>query len=833
MQQYFLSYRGITCPMRLSCEFKSNMSTPNFRNFTRLTLLSSFLFISLKNNSTQAQTSLKSAPLQKGGSKTLNGRITDQATGETLIGVSITTKNIKTGTTTNNYGYFSLTIPTDTATFRISYIGYQTIDTLINLAVKSTVAFRLKPLQNELNTVIIKGANSTPIQNTSQMGKINLPISQIQALPRFFGEPDLFKALQTLPGVQQGSEGTSAMLVRGGSPDQNLILLDGAPLYNPSHLLGIFSAFNTYAIKNVDLYKGAFPARYGGRLSSVVDISMNDGNMNKVHGQFTLGLLASQLTVEGPLKKDKTSFIISGRRTYHDLIISPILKSSQRDVEKFQLYFYDLNAKIHHKFSDQDHLYLSFYNGQDKLRTKVKQASSDDGATALGDFGLGWRNLTGAARWNHIFSNKLFANTTLTTSQYKFNTSMTSSIFGSKENLNSDDILNINSGITDYTAKIDFDYQPSPAHSIKMGLSSTLHTFTPGTSLSKQSFNNETLKDENLGSKIKATELDLYAEDDWTITDKLKANIGLHASGFNVQGKFYTSLQPRISARYLLPGDWALKASYAKMTQYMHLLASNSISLPTDLWVPATNKVLPQQSNQFSLGVSRNIFNDQFEFSAESYYKTMNNIIEYKDGADYVVTSEHNDWENKITTGKGKAYGLELFLQKKTGRLTGWASYALAWTNRSLPEINQGKTYPYKYDRRNTLNLVGVYNLKPGIELSATFVYQSASPFTMPTTQFEGVSPGQDQQERTKKIDYIESRNNVRIQPTHRLDVGISFIKLKESGKVRTWNVSIYNVYNRQNLFYFKVNDYKGNTANLTGNSLLPIMPSVSYSLKF
>ncbi|MGY0036277.1 TonB-dependent receptor [Pedobacter sp. NJ-S-72] len=810
------------------------MSTHSFKNLLQLTLLF-FLLTSFKNNLALAQTHLKPIPAQKNNPKTLNGRITDQATGETLIGVSINTRGTKTGTTTNNYGYFSITVPADTATFRISYIGYQSIDTLINLSLKSTVAFRLKPLQNELNTVVIKGTHNQPIQNTSQMGKINLPISQIQALPKFFGEPDLFKALQTLPGVQQGSEGTSAMLVRGGSPDQNLILLDGAPLYNPSHLLGIFSAFNTYAIKNVDLYKGAFPARYGGRLSSVVDISMNDGNMNKVHGQFTLGLLASQLTIEGPIKKDKTSFIISGRRTYHDLFIEPILKSTNPDVEKFKLYFYDLNAKIHHKFSDKDHLYLSFYNGQDKLQTKVRQGAINDGTTTLGDFGLGWRNTTGAARWNHIFSSKLFANTTLTTSQYKFNTTMTSSIFGSKANVNSDDILSINSGITDYTAKIDFDYLPLPAHSIKMGGSYTLHTFTPGSSLSKQTFNNEVLKDENINSKIRGKEMDLYAEDDWTITDRLKANIGLHASGFNVQGKLYTSVQPRISARYLLPGDWALKASYARMTQYMHLLASNSVSLPTDLWVPATSKVLPQQSNQFALGASRNIFNDQFEFSAEGYYKTMNNIIEYKDGADYVVTSQDNDWENKITTGKGKAYGLELFLQKKTGRLTGWASYALAWTNRSLPEINNGKTFPYKYDRRNTLNLVGVYKLKPGIELSATFVYQSASPFTMATTQFEGIGPEQDKQHDNsdKKLEYIESRNNIRIQPTHRLDLGVSFIKLKKSGKVRTWNVSIYNVYNRQNLFYFNIKDYKGNTANLTGNSLLPIMPSVSYSLKF
>ncbi|MBB6498670.1 TonB-dependent receptor [Pedobacter cryoconitis] len=790
----------------------------------RPALLSFFFLLNLKNFSAFAQ--------QKNNSGTLNGRITDQSTGETLIGVSITAINSKNSTTTNNYGYFSITVPADTATFRISYIGYRTIDTLINLSVGHTVSLQLKPVRNELNTVVIKGTGSQPVQNTSQMGKINLPISQIQSLPKFFGEPDLLKALQTLPGVQQGSEGTSAILVRGGSPDQNLILLDGAPLYNPSHLLGIFSAFNTYAIKNVDLYKGAFPARYGGRLSSVVDIAMNDGNMKKVHGQLTVGLLASQFTLEGPLKTDKTSFIISGRRTYHDLFIAPLIKSNSPEVEKFTLYFYDLNAKIHHQFSDKDHLYLSFYNGKDKLR--IKQADkADDGTGNSSDFGLGWSNTTGAVRWNHIFSGKLFANTTLTTSQYKFDTNISSSVFGSK--INADDILNIKSGITDYTAKIDFDYQPAPVHNIKTGASYTIHTFTPGTSLSKQSFNNNILKDDNFGSRIQGKEMDLYAEDDWSITDKLKINIGIHASGFDVQNRFYASLQPRLSARYLLPGDWALKASYAKMTQYMHLLASNSISLPTDLWVPATSKVLPQQSNQVALGLSRNVFNDKFEFSAEVYYKTMDHIIEYKDGADYVTTSQNNDWENKITSGKGKAYGLELFLQKKTGRLTGWASYALARTDRSLPEINGGKTFPYKYDRRHTLNLVGIYKLKPGIELSGTFVFQSASPFTMPTTQFESVSPGQENHGKNSggRLDYIESRNNIRIEPTHRLDLGVSFIKQKKSGTLRTWSFSIYNVYNKQNLFYFTVKDYKGNTAILKGNSLLPFMPGISYSLKF
>lgn len=763
---------------------------------------------------------------------TISGRITDMASGEQLIGVTITAPFQRNGTVSNSFGYYSLPLQTDTATVRISSLGYGTLDTFIHAAGNTTLHLQLRAQSSqELEAVVINGNHDREIQKASQMSKVSIPITLIQSLPKFFGETDVLKALQTLPGVQQGSEGSSALLVRGGSPDQNLILLDGAPLYNPSHVLGIFSSFNANALKNVELYRGAFPARYGGRLSSVIDIAMKDGDMNQLHGVFSLGVLASQLTLEGPLKKGKTSFVVSGRRTYHDLYAGPVIKATEPSVKGFALYFYDLNAKIHHRFSDKDHLYLSGYMGGDKLKIKTVEnydynGGSDYDATGLN---LKWGNTTGTLRWNHIFSPGLFMNTTLTATRYKFSTDVSSeSVYGGR---NSSYALGISSGITDYAGRVDLDYQPVTAHSIKTGLSYTLHTFNPGSNYSRETYNSTPVSSVDIDNRTYCSEFDIYAEDDWEISSRLKANIGLHGSAFRVEDTWYSSLQPRVSARYLLPGDWALKAAYARMTEYMHLLASNSLSLPTDLWVPATRNVRPQQSDQVSLGIARNIFHKAFEFSAEVYYKKLDNILEYREGSRYLMSGK-NSWETKVATGTGEAYGAELFLQKKTGRLTGWAGYTLAWANRTLPDINFGKTFPYKYDRRHTLNLVAVYKWKHGIELSGTFLYQSATPFTLPTMAFEGMyQPGI--QNATVPLQYVASRNNIRVQSTHRLDLSISFIKEKKSGHIRTWNISVYNVYNRKNLFFYEAGKYTATGVNITGFSVLPIMPSVSYSLKF
>ncbi|HVI43742.1 MAG TPA: TonB-dependent receptor [Chitinophaga sp.] len=769
--------------------------------------------------------------------RTLSGYVEDAASGERLIGVSLAVPAQQSGAITNAYGFYSLTLPGDSLRLLVSYVGYERLDTTVSMHSSTSVTFRMKALNRQLGEVTIRGAAAEKIEASSQMSRINLSAAMVQSTPRLFGEADLFKTLQLLPGVKQGTEATSALLVRGGTPDQNLILLDGAPLYNPMHLMGIFSTFNTQVLKDVTLYKGAFPAHYGGRLSSVVDISTKDGNMNKVQGNFSIGLLATQAMLEGPIKKGKTTFLISARRSYPDLFSKLYLNGQDDPPEKFRLNFYDLNAKLHHKFSDKDKLYIGFYAGRDKFETRYRYVDPKNGNYYVADAGGQWRNYAGTIRWNHVYSPKLFSNIMLIGSDYRFK-----SLFAQEGVSNGEaytDLQQLSSGIRDYGAKWDFEYQPKPAHSIKAGASYMFRVFTPGAVRTRQTEKDRVTADStNNNNKIHASEIDLYAEDDWEISRRLKLNAGLHLSAFNVSGRFYHSIQPRLNVRYLLPGDWALKASYSRMTQYIHLLASNSISLPTDLWVPATDKIRPQEADQFAIGIARNIFGDKFEFSAEGYYKQMHNVIEYKEGADYLSTSKGDAWQGQVAAGDGKAYGLELLLQKKTGRLTGWVGYTLAWANRQIPGVNYGREFPYKYDRRHDFHLVGAYKLTKGIELSASWIYQSASPFTIPVAWYMGIQDpvGQNGEWRlSQNVAHINSRNNVRIMPYHRLDMGISFIKYKRNGMARTWNISLLNVYNRYNPIFYYLENYSkdGTKAELSAVNLLPFMPSISYSLKF
>jgi hypothetical protein len=777
--------------------------------------------------------------------KTLSGFVEDAVSGEKLIGVSLTAPQRQAGTTTNNYGFYSITIPGDSLYIQLSYTGYQRLDTVVWLNDNTHINFSLQPAGRRLEQITVSAARTPSIQQSSQMSSISLPVTQVRSMPRLLGEPDLLKTLQMLPGVKQGTEATAALLVRGGTPDQNLILLDGAPLYNPMHLLGIFSTFNSSVLKDVTLYKGAFPARYAGRLSSVVDISTKDGNMHELHGDFSIGLLSTQLTLEGPLRKGKTSFVVSGRRSYPDLFATPLAKNAPDGPEKLGLFFYDLNAKIHHKISDKDKLYLSLYMGKDKFRVLERYTVAVDPPVDnynISDLLIKWGNVTGTFRWNHIFSPKLFANTMVIGSSYKLNSGFYSEDkYDTDVNSNS---LKLHSSIQDYGVKTDLDFRPTPAHTIKMGGAYMYRIFTPGTVRMKQtSGNSVTLDSSNNNRNINASETDLYVEDDWEISRRLKLNGGLHWSSFIVQGQFYSSLQPRVGLRYLLPGDWALKASYTRMTQYIHLLAYNSISLPTDLWVPATKKIAPQQAAQYAVGVARNLFRNKFEFSIEGYYKKMRNVIEYKEGADYLTSSKGDTWQEQVASGTGESYGVELLLQKKTGKLTGWLGYTWATADRKIQEVNFNRTFPYKYDRRHDVHLVAMYRVKKNIELSGSWVFQSAMPFTIPIAQYErtdgpvqpNVTGPTYYQSMPLNIDYINSRNNVRIGSYHRLDVGISFIKQKKNGNVRTWNISVLNVYNKLNPFFYYKESYSANSANalFTGVAILPLMPGFSYSLKF
>ncbi|MBI5856216.1 MAG: TonB-dependent receptor [Sphingobacteriales bacterium] len=764
---------------------------------------------------------------------TIHGYVEDSATGEKLPGAAVLLPDLKTGTVTNNYGFFTITLKSGAVSVIFSYAGYKPLQQEIVLNKDQELLIKLEANTN-LGEVVVVSKKTAPIQEQTQMSKISVPVALIKSMPRFLGETDVLKTLQLLPGVSQGAEGTSGVLVRGGSPDQNLILLDGTPVYNPSHLFGIFSSFNGDALKSVDLYKGGFPARFGGRLSSVIDLVMKDGNMKEFHGEGAIGLLASRLTLEGPIKKGKTSFLISGRRSYLDLLAGPIVKrASEGDITGFGAYFYDLNVKLHHIFSPKDRLFASFFSGQDFF--KLKANFSDGSYEEKSKIRIGWGNTIGTLRWNHVFNKKLFANTLFNYTQYRFVTDASYEI----KDMDDRDAFDARyfSGIYDVGARIDFDFRPLPEQNIRFGISALQHVFTPGAATIKigdpaapdidTSFNKYNQR---------SMEMAVYAEDDWQIIKKLKVNIGVHASAFKAKTKWYSSLQPRLGLRYLLPGDIAFKASYTHMNQYVHLLTNNSTTLPTDLWVPSTDNVKPMFSRQIAAGFAKSVMQDKVEVSVEGYYKTMDGVIEYKDGASY-LNSTTADWDTKVESGKAKSYGIELMLQKKLGKTTGWIGYTLSWSKRQFPEINFGREFFYKYDRRHDLEVAITHKLGKRWEISGSWQFQTGSPFTLPVAQYEGAiddSPWDNPYYYNEPVEHIKGRNAFRLLNYHRLDVGITWKKQKKHHE-KSWNFSLYNAYNRQNPFYYYFDRYNNNTGKtvLKGVTLLPLVPSISYGFKF
>ena len=764
---------------------------------------------------------------------TISGYISDEKNGEKLIGANIYESNLKTGTITNLYGFFSLTLPASDSVYLVmKYIGYQpkVFNLKLNKDIKLDV--NLSP-SIDLKTVEIVEERIERIEERSQMSVIEIPISQIKSIPALLGEVDVLKSLQLLPGVQSGGEGTSGLYVRGGGPDQNLILLDGAPVYNVSHLFGFFSVFNADAIRNVQLTKGGFPARYGGRLSSVVEINMKEGNMNKISGEGAVGLVASKLTLEGPIIKNKASFIISARRTYIDLIARPIIKAKM-DGGTAGYYFYDLNAKFNYKISGKDHIFLSSYGGDDRFYVRAKETYSGNGNTYEDNinFRLGWGNITSTLRWNRIITPKLFCNTSLIYSRYNFDINAKDSykITTPTDTLAETYSLHYLSGIQDWSGKIDFDFHPSPDHSIKFGAGNIYHQFNTG-AIQFQSSNEGNAEDTTIGTKpLYAHEMSAYIEDDWRISSRLKANAGLHYAGFLVNNKYYKSFQPRISSRYMLSEDWALKGSYASMMQFIHLLSNAGVGLPTDLWVPSTDLIRPQEAWQTAAGAARTLkFKDQnYEFSLEGYYKYMKNIIEYKGGADFI--DQTTDWQQKVEVGNGWSYGAELFLQKKTGKTTGWVGYTLSWTERQFENLNSGKKFPYKYDRRHDFSFVISHQIKENVDIAATWIYGTGNAITLPLTRFQGLPNANSWVE---ELYYYGERNSFRMRSYHRLDLGINFKKLTRWGE-RIINLSLYNAYSRRNPFFYEMRtDWSTGNRNLVQYSLFPIIPAVSYSFKF
>lgn len=759
---------------------------------------------------------------------TISGTVKEEETGEVLIGANVYDKLSEKGTVANQFGFYSYSTSSDSVELYITYVGYQAQVLKFALRKDTTLNISLVP-DGLLQEFVVSDEDMDNIQEITQMSAINVPIQQIKELPAFLGEVDVLKVLQLLPGVQSGTEGSSGLYVRGGGPDQNLILLDGVPVYNASHLFGLFSIFNADAINNVELIKGGFPARYGGRLSSVIDVSMKEGNMQKVHGEGSIGLISAKMTVEGPIKKGKTSFIYSGRRTYMDLLAKPLIKALGDGKENAGYYFHDHNGKVNHIINDKNRLYLSIYQGEDKAYSRYKNFYVNDGKRTdyKDDYGLKWGNFITALRWNNVINSRLFSNYTFTYSNYHFDLygKYEEKITGPGINESSSYSERYRSGIRDWAAKADYEWIPNPDHYVRFGASVIFHKFSPGVYASRETGE----VDVQLGSEnLNSVEHVFYAEDDIGLTDRFKTNIGLHYSGFRAQGEYYKSLQPRIAARYLLDERTSLKASFVTMTQFIHLLTNAGLGLPTDLWVPATRDVGPQQAMQAVLGAARS-FKD-FEFSAEVYYKTMQGLIEYKDGASYFNLDE--DWQNKVVAGEGTGYGIELLAQRKIGKTSGWIGYTWSRTQRRFDELNFGKWYPYKYDRRHDVSLAITHKWKDNKDISLSWVYGTGNAVSLPSQRYSAAKPSLGTSYYQNEVEYYENRNNFRNKDYHRLDLSFTWWKKKKWGE-RKWTLAIYNVYNRKNPFFMDQATDEHGDRKFVQYSLFPIIPSFSYGIKF
>lgn len=755
-------------------------------------------------------------------SYTISGYIKDKSSGEALIGATIVDKHGLKGMMTNVYGFFSISLPADSVKLMISYMGYDTQVFSFYLDHDAQLVIYLEELNNNLQEVIIEGQKIDRIEQQTQMSRLNIPIEKIKSMPAFLGETDVLKVIQLMPGVQGGTEGSAGIYVRGGSQDQNLFLLDGVPLYNVAHIGNFYSIFNADALNSVELIKGGFPARYGERLSSIIDIRMKDGNTKKYTGQVSISPISGKFMVEGPIVKDKSSFMVSARRSWLDFIFKTIDKENPFAY----FYFYDFNTKLNYTLSSRDKIYLSFYSGEDRYASTIQSGNDNTHLESKG--GFTWGNTMGALRWNHIFHNKLFSNTTLSYTRYRFMVNLNQK-YTKADTIKTSD-FSYQSGIQDVTAKIDWEYFPTTNHLVRFGLGTTMHYFTPGVIASLVDDFTQKYDTAYGGSPITAWEYVSYIEDDWEITRKLKINAGFHFAAFTGGEKMYPSLQPRLSLRYLLPDNIALKASYATMWQFMHLLVNSTPTLPTDLWVPATDHIAPQSSHQVALGLAKSLNDNVYEVSLEAYYKTMQGLIEYKEG-NSIFTNTQN-WEDQVETGgKGVSYGLEFLAQKKYGKLTGWMGYTWSKTTRQFENINQGNSFPYKYDRRHDVEIALTYRLAKWIEISANWIYQTGSAMTLGFTRYP-LLQSTGSWHYKDNIEVYEGKNNFRMSPTHRLDVSITFSKQKRR-VMHHWSIGAYNLYNRKNPFYytFGLND-QGYTV-LKQVSLFSIVPSFTYSLKF
>ncbi len=743
---------------------------------------------------------------------TISGFVTDAESGETLPSAHIYDIGRRIGTVTNAFGFYSLTLPADSVTLVVSYLGFAEAAYGLLLTEDMKLDVSLIPVDVLADNLIIIAERTEPIEQSVRMSTTSIPISEVRSLPAVLGEVDLLRSLQLLPGVQSGGEAASGLFVRGGSGDQTLLLLDGARVYNAYHLFGFYSVFNADALKHVELTKGGFPARYGGTLASVVEVGMKEGNTKRYSADAAIGVVSAKAIFEGPIMRDKASFIVSGRRTFLDLIARPFME----DDEVTTFGFYDVNAKVNAQVAPNDRLYFSVYHGRDGFSYR-EQSPWEYRAY------LKWGNVTSTFRWNHVFGDKLFGNLTVTASDYEFETG-----FDEREGRTTVVSSDYISGIREFGMKVDMDYSPSSAHYIRFGGQAKYHRFNSGAVRFSSPDDQGVLT--NLGRNIfYGTRGALYAEDDITFSEQLKVNVGLRLSSFAITNRLFTALEPRLSIRYLLAGGWALKGSYARMQQYIFLLRNSGVALPTDLWLPSTSRVPPQDGHVGAVGVARSISGGRYELSIEGYYRTMDNAVEYENAARFLGISD--DWQDKVVRGRGWAYGGELLLRKQAGRTTGWIGYTLAWAYRQFDELNNGNKFPYQFDRRHDVSVVVTHRVRPSIELSGIWTFATGSSISLPSHIYRGLSSVLVECTRCY-IESYTSRNNYRLASYHRLDLGVNFIKRK-NGREKTFSLGAYNAYNRKNPFFLYPSTDRNGKDVLKQVSLLPIVPYVTYRRTF
>jgi len=775
----------------------------------------------------------------------ISGYVTDASNGEALIGCKVYLPSIKNGVLTNNYGFYSVSLPIGKYTIEYKFSSYVSVMKEINLTKDTSLNVEISSQINTLNEFEINAKKGENV-NSAKLGQVELQMEQIKTLPAFMGEIDVLKTIQLLPGVSSVSEGGQGFYVRGGGPDQNLVLVDEAVVYNAAHLFGFFSVFNADAVKGVTLTKGGMPANFGGRMSSVLEVNMNEGNNKNFKVKGGIGAISSRLTIEGPLKKDKGSFILSGRRTYIDLL----MKAAIPDTSPFAgsgYYFYDLNLKFNYKITEKDRIYLSGYYGKDVFTF----GNTEDNFNV----DMPWGNGIAALRWNHLFNPKLFMNVSATFTDYVFQFASNQDQFR----------FSLNSGIRDVGAKIDFSFYPNTKNKLRWGADYIFHTFTP-TSISAES--DSVVFDTGLAQKLFSHESAAYITDEYDLSENWKFNVGLRYSSYQHVGPFtryikgdvgvsdstinyakneiiksYGGFEPRFSFRWLLPNKSSIKGGYSFNYQYVHLTSLSAVSLPTDIWFPTTDKAKPQSGWQTSLGYFKNFDNDKWETSIEAYYKGMNNLIEYKEGA-LPGDNINDNTDNLLVFGRGWSYGVELFVKRSFGKFTGWIGYTWSKTERVFEDLNEGNPFPAKFDRRHDLSIVATYKLSERWTFGSSFIYATGNTLTLPTSWYV--------QEQNLLFNY-GARNSTRMAPYHRLDLSATWYDKPTKTKIdpitglkmdikkrfrHNWAFSVYNVYNRANPFFLFVDndgdflngDFKLSVKQVT---LFPIIPSVTWNFEF